>query len=134
MIVPETSIDLRCYNTWMGDDGIARTKVKEGSEIVLDDAIANSKAINSFSADSYTMIVDTTLAKSISKEARDYFSMKGRKSKVIAFAILINSPLSKIIANFFMGLNKPRVPVRLFTKEEDAIIWCKSQIKNTSEI
>lgn len=128
MRIPENNIDLRCYNTWMGDDGVARTRVKEGSEIVLEDAIANSKAVNSFDLDLYPMIVDTTLAKSITKEARDHFSMKGRKSKVIAFAILINSPLSKIIANFFMGLNKPRVPVKLFTKEEDAIIWCKSQM------
>lgn len=128
MRIPENNIDLRCYNTWMGDDGVARTRVKEGAEIVLEDAIANSKAVNSFDLDLYPMIVDTTLAKSITKEARDYFSMKGRKSKVIAFAILINSPLSKIIANFFMGLNKPRVPVKLFTKEEDAIIWCKSQM------
>lgn len=70
--------------------------------------------------------MDTTLAKSITKEARDYFSMKGRKSKVIGFAILIKSPLSKIIANFFMGLNKPIVHVKLFTNEQDAIVWCKS--------
>lgn len=111
----------------MGNDGIVRTKVKQGSEIKLEDAIENSKAVNSFSAKQYTMIVDTTLAKSITKDARDYFSMNGRVSKVIAFAILIKSPLSKIIANFFMGLNKPRVPVKLFTQEQDAIAWCKAQ-------
>lgn len=128
MEIPTGSIDLRCYNTWMGSDGIVRTKVKQGAEIVLEDAMENSKAVNSFNGEKYTMIVDTTMAKSISKEARDYFSMKGRDSKVIAFAILINSPLSKIIANFFMGLNKPRVPVRLFTNENDAITWCKSHM------
>lgn len=129
MIIPQENIDLRCYNTWMGDDGIVRTKVKENSEIVLTDAIENSKAVNSFDNEIYPLIVDTSMAKSITKEARDYFSMKERESKVIAFAIIINSPLSKIIANFFMGLNKPRVPVQLFNNEEKAIDWCKNFIK-----
>lgn len=130
MDIPSNSIDLRCYNTWMGEDDIVRTKVKNGAEIVLNDAIENSKAVNSFDTESYTMIVDTTLAKSITKEARDYFSMKGRESKVVAFAILVNSPLSKLIANFFMGLNKPRVPVKLFTNEQEAINWCQKQTKS----
>ncbi len=129
MMIPDDSIDLRCYNTWMAFDGIVRTKVKENSAIVLEDAIENSKAVNSFSQPQYPMIVDTTLAKSITKEARDYFSMKGRESKVLAFAILVNSPLSKIIANFFMGLNKPRVPVKLFTDEKLAVEWCKNHIR-----
>jgi hypothetical protein len=129
MVIPNDSIDLRCYNTWMGVDGIVRTKVKKNSEIVIEDALENSIAVNSFSQDEYPMIVDTTLAKSITKEARDYFSMKGRESKIVAFAILINSPLSKIIANFFMGLNKPRVPVKLFTDEDLAIEWCKNYIR-----
>jgi len=43
--IPNNSIDLRCYNTWMGDDGIVRTKVKQGAEITLEDAVANSKLI-----------------------------------------------------------------------------------------
>ena len=130
MIVPENKIELRCYYTWMGIDGIARTKVKPNSEVVLEDAKENSVAVNSFELNSYPLIIDTTQIKSITKEARDYFSMKGRDSKVNGLAIIIKSPLSKIIANFFMGLNKPIVPVKLFTNENDAIDWCKPYINN----
>lgn len=131
MIINKNSIELRCYYTWMGDDGIARTKVKAGAEIVVEDAIENSKAVNSFDLDSYPLLVDTSEIKSITKEARDHFSMKNRNSNVIVIAIVVKSPLSKIIANFFIGLNKPIVPVKLFTTEERAIDWCK---KNQKEI
>ncbi len=125
MIVPNDCIDLRCYSTWMGADGIARTKVKPHAEIILEDAKLNSEAVNSFeNVESYPLLIDTTEIKSITKEARDYFSMKGRTSKVVAFAIIIKSPLSKIIANFFMGLNKPRVPLKIFNDIDKAEEWC----------
>ena len=128
--------ELRTYYTWMGEDGIARTAVKKGAEIVLSDAMENSVAVNELKGpEQFVLIVDTREIKSITKEARDYFSLNGRESRVIAFAILIGSPLSAIIGNFFMGLNKPRVPVKLFTNEESAIKWCKlvSQIQGANE-
>jgi len=124
----EGIIELRTYYTWMGNDNIARTCVKKGAEINLEDAKENSIAVNSLSGpDNFVLIVDTRNIKSITKEARDYFSMRGRSSRVFAFAILIDSPLSKIIGNFFMGLNKPRVEVRLFTDENKAVYWCKKK-------
>ncbi len=127
MEVPKNTIDLRCYYTWMGSDGIARTKVKPNAKVELEDAKENSQVINSLEGDKFCIIVDTTQITSITKEARDHFSMKGRKSKVIAIAIIVKSPLSKIIANFFMGLNKPVVPVKLFNNEAQATDWCKLQ-------
>lgn len=128
MIVPISNvIETRTFYTWMGEDGIARTQVKPNAEVNLADAKENSLVVNQLKAEEkFPLIVDTRRIKSISKEARDYFSLRGRESKTFAFAILIDSPLSMIIGNFFMGLNKPRVPVKLFTSEEKAISWCQS--------
>lgn len=131
MVVPEKDvIELRAFYTWMGNDGIARTKAKKNSVVVKEDSIENSKAVNSLlSHHKYPLIIDSSEIRSISKEARSYFSMNGRESNVVCFAILISSPLSAVIGNFFMGLNKPRVPARLFNNEEEAIAWCKDQFK-----
>ena len=126
-----TRTDLRCYITWMGEDGVARTVVKAGSEIELEDAQENSRAVNALPGpETFALVIDSRHIKSISKEARDHFSMRGRESRVIGFAIVIESPLSTIIGNFFMGLNKPRVPMRLFTDEEKAVQWCLRLTKN----
>jgi len=114
----------------MDPDGVARTVVKTDAEIVLEDAMENSSYINSLPGPArFALLVDVRPIKSITKEARDYFSMRGRESRVIGFAILIDSPLSTIIGNFFMGLNKPRVPVRLFTNEIKALTWCRNLTK-----
>jgi hypothetical protein len=118
-------IETRVYYTWMGDDGVARTQVKPGAQVVLADARENSKAVNELKGPpKYPLIIDTREITSITKEARDYFSLRGRESRVVAFAIVIDSPLSRIIGNFFMGLNKPRAPARLFTDSESATEWC----------
>lgn len=126
MELPEKNYhDLTCYWTWMGDDGIVRTKVKPGSEIELKHAKENSIVVNSFEGyTSYPIIVDTTKIKSMTKEARDYFSLRNRESKVNSIAIIRESVIGNMVANFFIGLNKPAVPVKLFENEKDAIKWC----------
>jgi AmiR/NasT family two-component response regulator len=46
-----------------------------------------------------------------------------RQKKVVA--MVIGSPVQKIILNFFMILNKPAVPIKIFTNKEDALDWLK---------
>ena len=124
----EKIIETTAYLTWMGKDGIARTTVKPNAEVTIKEAKENSIAVNSlYIGQSFPLLIDARGIRSISKEARDLFSLNNRSSYVNSFAILIESPLSRIIGNFFMGLNKPRVPVKLFTREEKAILWCKKK-------
>jgi hypothetical protein len=119
-------IELTAYYTWMGDDGIARTKVKLNAEITIMEARENSVAVNSLSKGSkFPLLIDSRNIRSISKEARDFFAIRERESFVNSFAIIIQSPISKVIGNFFIGLNKPTVPVRLFNNEESAVKWLK---------
>ena len=40
-----------------------------------------------------------------------------------AMAVLIDSPLSRVIANFFTRVSKPPYPTRVFTDEAEALAW-----------
>ena len=121
--------DLTCYWTWMGTDGIARTKVKPQAEVTLKESLENSAAVNNLYVNKkFPLLIDSRPIKSISKEARDNFSIKNRSTNINSFAIIIESPLSRIIGNFFMGLNKPSVPAKLFNNEQDAIAWLKQYV------
>lgn len=117
-------IETRVFQTQFIPEGYILTKVKAGSEIRLEDAEGNTETVISLSKGSnFPILVDLREIKSISKEARDHFSMRGRKPNVTAIAMLVNSPVSKIIGNFFLGLNKPTVPTRLFTSQREAKNW-----------
>lgn len=122
-------IKTKTYTTWMGNDGIARTVVDAGAEVDVEEAKENTEAVFSLYKDKkFPLLIDSRHIKYITKEARDHFSIRNRETLITAFAVLIDSPLSRVIGNFFMGLNKPSVPARLFTKEEEAIKWLKNYL------
>lgn len=124
---PNNAIDTSTFWTWMGQDGICRTKAKPMAEVLAPDAIANTVAVTSFfTTKKFPLLVDARLVKSISKEARKHFAINGRDTKVTSFAIMVKSPLSRVIGNFFMGLNKPSVPAKLFDNEAMAVEWLKT--------
>jgi len=129
MEVPQNAISVTGYWTWMDKDGIARTKVKPGVEITLEHAVENSEAVSSFYKDKkFPILIDSRGIKSMSREAREHFSANGRDAKTCAFGIVIKSPLSRVIGNFFLGVNKPAVPTRLFDNEKDAAEWLKQYL------
>ena len=123
-------IETRVFTTWL-QGGVCYTKVKPTAVIELSDAVENSQAVAELSAgEIYPMLVDLRGINSITKEARDHFSMKGRKPGILAIAMLIRSPVSSIIGNFFLGLNKSAVPTYLFTSEAKALQWLENFVSN----
>ena len=124
-------IELRAFTTWISDTEICYTVVKSNAVVDIKDAIENSAAVAKLSEDKiYPMLVNLKEIKSISKEARDHFSMQNRTPGVKAIGLLIKSPASTIIGNFFLGLNRSIVPVKLFTSEEKAVEWLNQFHKN----
>ncbi|MBA3682525.1 MAG: STAS/SEC14 domain-containing protein [Bacteroidetes bacterium] len=130
LIPPPHAVELSLFWTWMGDDGICRTKAKPLAEITLKEAMENSLAVtNMFKDKKFPLLVDARSVKSMEKEARKYFSTNGRATRINSMAIMVKSPLSRVIGNFFMGLNKPLIPARLFDDENMAVEWLKKQVQ-----
>ena len=71
------------------------------------------------------MLVDMRLTTRITREARAYYAGGRTASIQRVTALLVSSPLSATIANFFMGLNKPVSPTRMFHDPGKAIAWLK---------
>ena len=116
--------ELGKFHTWMESDGIARTVVKPNAEVLLQDAEQNTATVATFfNGKKFPLLVDIRNIKSISPDAREHFTLKGRESVVNAFAILMSSSLSQMIGNFFLTFQNPAVPVKLFNHEQEALAW-----------
>lgn len=112
------------FETTLDPRGFIVSRVAPLAEIDLEQARENTKKVRELSGDQvYPILVDIRKIRSISKEARDHFAMRDRKPGVIAIAMLVSSPLSRIIGNFFLGLNHPVVPTRMFTDRDQAERW-----------
>ena len=72
---------------------------------------------------SYPTFIDITSIKSVSKESRDYFASAEGYKCITAAALLIDSSVNKIIGNFFLQINKPPIPTKLFNRKSDAVFW-----------
>lgn len=93
----------------------------------LDKAIENidaqERVRDSLKRDKTRVLIDMGVVTEINKEARDYFANERTASIQRATALLTNSNISRVIGNFFLGLNKPISPTKLFTDANEAIKW-----------
>ena len=102
-------------------------RFRAGAEVTLEDARENVALCRRMNAGrKRPVLVDLRAIKSQTAEARGYLA--GREGAEIcqAVGLLIGSPLSRVLGNFYLGMNKPMVPTRLFTSEEEAQAWLKS--------
>ncbi|MCH7964015.1 MAG: STAS/SEC14 domain-containing protein [Bacteroidetes bacterium] len=87
---------------------------------------AQERIRDSMNKEKTRVIIDMTAVFEISKEARDYFANERTASIQRATALLIGSVVSRTIGNFFLGLNKPITPTKLFTDPQEAIKWLRT--------
>lgn len=109
---------------WMGEDGILRIYCLPGSVHTIKEARENVSSFRHRLVKKVPCLIDLRPIGSITREAREFF--RGPENDgITAAALLIGSPLSAAIGNFFTGLSKMRVEHRLFTSEAEAIAWLK---------
>jgi hypothetical protein len=64
---------------------------------------------------------------SFDKDARAYLSSPEGVRGIKAAAILSDTPTTAMIGNFIIKVNRPRIPVRIFTNRERAVAWLKTK-------
>ncbi|NJK86136.1 MAG: STAS/SEC14 domain-containing protein [Bacteroidales bacterium] len=63
----------------------------------------------------------------IDSKARAYAAAQFRPH-VAGTAVLINSKISEYFANLYLKFSQPKTPTKLFTSEDDALNWLRSQM------
>jgi hypothetical protein len=104
-------------------DGLLRLTWPRDASITEADAKAAMGEVNALCGESrHPMIVDMATTSDVSRGARAVF---GRPCQASRIALLGASPVDRVIANFFLGLNKLPCPTRFFTSEAEALSWLK---------
>lgn len=66
-------------------------------------------------------------------EARNYISDPESAKYTHARAFLISSLAQRLIGNFVINVQRPKVPMKLFTNESEAIAWL-NQIRKLNQV
>jgi nitrogen-specific signal transduction histidine kinase len=89
---------------------------KETTEVGLE-------IINETGADS--LLIDLGECKKISREARKHMENVSENPAVRKIVFLVKNPVTRVLGSFFIGIQNPKVPTKMFGKKEDAIKWLK---------
>lgn len=129
MAVKEVEND---FIKFMIEDGILFSQFKTTSIGTLEDikAIINLRHEISAGEKQY-WCYDFSGMKTFDKDARDYADKYGQ-DYLHACAVILNSHITKFIVNTFILLKKPAVPLKGFSKKEDAVNWLK-ELKKKNE-
>lgn len=123
-------IETRTGRVTMDDSGIVRAEVNPKSNQSIIDAKENvASVIKIANGRKVPLLVDLRGIRHMNRDARMYYSGEETKKIAIAVALLVTSPISKIVGNFFLGPNKARYPMKLFTSEDEARNWLKGFLR-----
>lgn len=111
------------------DSGILHCSILDGAFLEVEDGQAIVEAVRTiYNGRKFPVFVDLRNAKGASTECRRIFQGKEIAQYQSACALLVGSPLTQLLGNFFLGLNRTEFPTRLFHKEGNAIEWLKSHL------
>ncbi len=116
-------VETRTEKIWLSDAGIMYFQAKPVNKHLIEDAIENINCGKDVArGKAYPAIIDIRKSKFVSAEARNLY-ISEENSTIKICALLVGSPVSRILGNFFIGLNKTSFPTKIFTKETLAIEW-----------
>lgn len=113
---------------WIDPRGFIHCVMANGCELDVDGARANVAAIAALGGGSRRrLLVDMRGMRSQTREAREYLTGPEAERAALAVALLVGSPVSRVLGNFFLRLGAHRVPTSLFGNEHDALAWLLEQ-------
>jgi hypothetical protein len=115
--LPECQITLR-------EDGIIELSYTMSGELDVDVMQRVAAATKTLTDRPRPVLVHLNKITGLTRRGR-IFAAEGEETKLCISrgAFMTNSPLHRILGNFFMGLNKPPVPTQLFSDEVKAVEW-----------
>ncbi|HEY0733876.1 MAG TPA: hypothetical protein VGD69_03140 [Herpetosiphonaceae bacterium] len=116
----------RISTVTLREDGIIRVTIAAGAEESLEDAQATMRAAGELAQGRrYPILVDIRHMQAQDRDARQVYGSPEAAEIGTAAALLVESRISKLIANFFMAIVKNRITTKVFTDEAEAVEWLK---------
>jgi hypothetical protein len=111
--------------SWDEVAGVARTDWFAGAVCGLVEAQAVDAEIRALGRGKVLSLVDLREVASIDRSAREFFMDQNERYRAVA--MVVGSPATRMLANFFLGLKRGPNPVKMFDAEAEAIAWLRRQ-------
>ena len=117
----------KSYTVSLREDGLIQIEIQPESEVGLEEVIEGTDYIMSVVENRKFPVLFIAKEFSVpSSESREYLAKKESLPYSLADAYVIYSFPQKLIGNFYLKVNKPARPTKIFTNEEEAVKWLKT--------
>lgn len=125
MVVDPVAVNEAKFSIEMSDGGLLHLRWLPGVHVQVEDARAAMAKVNEVcQQEEHPMLVDMAAVVSVSREARAVWSIPCSASRI---ALLGESPVDRVLANFFLGVHVPPCPTRFFTSRSEALDWLSAR-------
>ncbi len=108
------------------NDYIVEVHCKNNFEYDVDQIKENISVLEDYACSGKIKIVNIVpLNTSITKKAREFLAEAPHDKYAVAEAFFISSITQQLTANFYMKINKPKLPTKFFLSFDDAVQWLK---------
>ena len=124
------SRELECATLWKLNEEVILVRYKDGIHLDVDDAIEVSAASIALMEDrKFLALVDArNMGGTLGKKAGDYFAKdENLNAHMKAQALVVNSLAIKLIARFYLKINKPLSEAKIFNEIEEAMDWLETK-------
>jgi hypothetical protein len=110
------------FRMWLRPDGIVQMVFTPRVATDLADARAAIDAVIQLTGGRRSpVLVDLHESGPPDRSARS--ELARRDDVASAVAMIVDTPLNRMLGNFFLSVNKPQFPTRLFDNEASAVAW-----------
>jgi hypothetical protein len=115
------------FRMWLRPDGIVEIRWVPGTTALLEDATAALEALAQLAGGRRSrLLVDMRDTGSQDRPTRAEWARRG--DLLSAVALIVGTPLSRLVGNLFINMSRPSTPTRLFDDEASAVAWLKAII------
>lgn len=107
-------------------DNILHTTVLPNTVMTLEDGLESTRiSAEMVNNNPLPLLCDLTNVIKMTQECRQHFAGQEHNKTLTKAALIVTNPISRLLGNFFLGLNRPIKPTKLFTDYDAALKWLK---------
>jgi hypothetical protein len=122
--LPQTEFIAKYCALRIDEMGIVQAVYDAGCSEDTSLAEANSEELEQLQP--FRLLLDIRGLLTLNRTIHDYFSVDTPVTSFSAVAFVVASPIGNIIANLFISLYKPQLPVKIFRTYHEAYAWLGS--------
>ena len=109
-------------------DNIVQIECKANTVMTLEEGkLSTRKIAELIQSNPLPLLCDLTNVVKMTHDCRNHFAGAEHAEVFSKCALIIKSPISRIIGNIFLGANKPLRPTRLFNDLDKGLDWLREK-------